>query len=102
MRKATSRDFRIRIFDRRDDAFDSRFDQRVSAGRSAALMRMWLKRNICGSSASLFDRSLERQSFSVLNLIVKIVTFAYDFSFVVDYDSANERAGADLAHAARG
>src|SRR5438105_202026 len=46
MRKAATGDFRIGIFYRRDETFDSDFDQSVSARRGAAMMSMRLKRNV--------------------------------------------------------
>jgi len=46
MRKATTGNFWIGIFDRRDDAFDSGGYQRVGTRRGAAVMRVRFQRNV--------------------------------------------------------
>src|SRR5205807_5537745 len=102
MSKASTRNSRVRIFDWRDDAFDSCFDQRVGAWVCAPLMRVRFERNVSSSPARLVAGLFERERLSMLHFIKKIEAFADDLSIRIDYDCAHERAGTDLADAARG
>ena len=51
MSKATTGNLRIWIFNGRDDAFDSRFDERIGARWCAAVMRVRFQRNVRGAAA---------------------------------------------------
>src|ERR1700686_2019503 len=59
-RVALSRDFRIRILDRRDHARDAGGDDGVGAGRRLAKMRAWLQRRVERGAARSFAGGLER------------------------------------------
>ena len=102
MSKAAPGDFWIGIFDRRDHAFDSRFDQRVSAWRRAPLVSVGLQRNISSAAASLVAGLLQGHSFGVFDLVVEIKTFAGDLAVRINNDRADERSRADFADALRG
>src|SRR2546425_2613408 len=89
MSKAASRNFWIRIFDGRNDAFDSGFDKRFSARRRAAMMCVRFKRDISrcplGPTAGMF----QRDRLSMLFVVVEIETFTNDFTAVVNDDGSH-------------
>ena len=64
-REARTRDPRIRVFERRDDARHPGRDQRVGARRGAPVMRAGLERDVRGRAAGAITGSRERAGFGV-------------------------------------
>src|SRR5437588_8856121 len=102
MSKAASRNLRIRIFDGRHDAFDSRLDQCLSARRCAAMMCVWFERDISRCAWRATAGFFQRDCLGVSYLSVEIEAFTDDFAALVNYDGSHERARANLTDAARG
>src|SRR5215468_8700135 len=98
MRKPTTRNLWIGIFDRHYHALDSSINQRVCARRSAALMGMRLERNEGGTAACSFAGLFQCHCFGVLHVIVKIEAFTRDLSACIDDDGAHQRSGTNLGY----
>ena len=75
--------------------------QSVGARRRAAMMRVRLKRDVSGCAARTPASRFERQSFGVLQMLVKIKTFANNLARRVNNHATDERARAHLSHTAR-
>src|SRR3989442_5402888 len=93
MSKAASRNLWVRVFDGRNDAFDSRFDKHFSARRRAAMMCVWFKRDISRGASRATAGLFQRDRLRVLRVVVEIETFTDDFAALVNYNGSDERAG---------
>ena len=102
VRKATTGNFWIGIFDRRHYAFDSGLDERVGAGLSAALMRVRFQRDVSGRCRRSRSGLIQRDRLGVLDLIEDVEAFTGDLSVSIDDHCADEGAGTDLSNTARG
>jgi CDP-glycerol glycerophosphotransferase (TagB/SpsB family) len=99
--KTSSCDERVWILKRRYDACDAGPNQRRTARRSAAVMRVRLERNV--SSRPLRARAglVKRITFRVLQLFVKVIALAYNFSLGAGDYTADERTRTHLADTLR-
>ena len=95
VRKATSGNFWIGIFDWRDDAFDSGCDQRIGARGCAAVMRVRFQRNVNSRGRRSRSGLIQRNRLGVLDLIEAVEAFTGDFSASVDDNCADQGAGTD-------
>src|SRR2546426_9109122 len=102
MSKAASRNLWVRVFDGRNDAFDSRFDKHFSARRRAAMMCMRFKRDIGRCPLRPIAGLFQRDCLRLLYSIVEIETLTNDFAALVNYDGSDQPAGPYLPHTARG
>src|SRR4051812_1910261 len=89
MIKTAAGNFRVWVFDGSDHAFDARLNQRVGAGRGAALMSVRLKRDVGSSATCFLSRSFERNRFGMLDFIVEIKPLTDYVSGGVDNDGAD-------------
>src|SRR5712672_644697 len=101
MIKSATRNFGVRIFYWRDDAFDSSVDERIRAGLCAAAMRVRFERNVCRSPARSVTRLFERDSLSMLYLIEEVKAFAGNFSRGIHDHCSHQRTGTNLSGASR-
>src|SRR6266545_7875436 len=99
--KAATGNLWIRIFNGRDNPFDSRLEQRIGARLRAPVVRMRFQRNIGGTTARSGASLFQRDRLGMLQLIVKVKAFSDDLSAGADDDGTNERARTDLARAPR-
>jgi hypothetical protein len=101
-RKAFTADQRVRVFDGRDHSSYPGLNESFGAGRRAPMMRVWLKRDIGGCTASLFSSLFERNGLGVFDLFVEIETLADNFPFARDNQTTDERTRTHLPRAASG
>ena len=99
MRKAFAGNFRIQIFDWRNDSLDTRRDQCVSARRCAAVMCMWFEGNVSRAAASLLACEIERDRLSVLDLFEDIEAFAGNLARRTHNHTTNQWSRTDLPDA---
>jgi len=65
--KTFSRNLRIQILDRRDNALDAGSDEDVSARRRSSVVRMRLERYVRGATFCFFTRDFERDRLSMFD-----------------------------------
>ncbi len=94
-------DFRVGVFDGRDDALDACVDERVRAGRRPSVMRVRLKRDVSGRARCPLASLFQRQRLCMLESLVEIKALADDLASVAYEDAADERARTDLPAPAR-
>ena len=90
--EALSGDQRIGVGDGRDDARHAGLDQRVDAGRRAALVRAGFQVEIEGGAARLLAGLRERDDFGVVEAGVGVEAAAHHFAFA-HQDGAHQRIG---------
>src|SRR6187399_393081 len=70
--KSFARNKRIRIFNRSDNALDTRVNECVGAWRRFSVMRVRFERNICSSAVSFFAGPLKSNQFGVDDIVVDV------------------------------
>ena len=91
--KALAGDQRVGVCDGRHDARDAGLDQRIDAGRRAALVRAGLQIEIERGAARLLAGLRERDNFGVMEPGVGVEAAAHDFA-IAHQDRAHQRIGA--------
>src|SRR5687768_12980479 len=91
--ETASRNKRIRVLDRTNNALDARLDQSLGTGRRFTVMIVRFKRNISRSSAGVFAGLLERNGFGMNCVVFNITAFADNTAVARNYHTSDKRVG---------